>query len=47
LLSRGISSERISGQGFGESELKVTCDKCTDEEHAQNRRSEFVIVKKQ
>jgi outer membrane protein OmpA-like peptidoglycan-associated protein/tetratricopeptide (TPR) repeat protein len=44
LLSRGISKERISGQGFGESELKVTCDKCTDEEHAQNRRSEFVIV---
>jgi outer membrane protein OmpA-like peptidoglycan-associated protein/tetratricopeptide (TPR) repeat protein len=47
LLSRGISAERISGQGFGESEPKVICDKCTDEEHAQNRRSEFVIVKKE
>lgn len=46
IISKGISKERITGQGFGESELKVTCDKCTEEEHAQNRRSEFLIVKK-
>ena len=46
LVSKGIAKDRISGQGFGESELKVTCDKCTEEEHAQNRRSEFLIVKK-
>lgn len=46
IISKGISKERITGQGFGESELKVQCDKCTDEEHAQNRRSEFIIVKK-
>jgi outer membrane protein OmpA-like peptidoglycan-associated protein len=46
IISKGIAKERISGQGFGESELKVNCTKCTEEEHAQNRRSEFLIVKK-
>lgn len=46
LISKGIDKERISGQGFGESELKVQCDPCTEEEHAQNRRSEFLIIKK-
>ncbi|MFP9113033.1 OmpA family protein [Flavobacterium sp. RHBU_3] len=45
IISKGIAKERISGQGYGESEPKVACDKCTEEEYAQNRRSEFVIVK--
>ena len=46
LVSKGIAKDRISGQGFGESEPKVACDNCTEEEYAQNRRSEFLIVKK-
>lgn len=46
IISKGISKDRISGQGFGESEPKVDCKKCTDEEYATNRRSEFLIVKK-
>ncbi|TXI66187.1 MAG: cell envelope biogenesis protein OmpA [Flavobacterium sp.] len=46
LISKGIAKERISGQGFGESEPKVACKPCTEEEYAQNRRSEFLIVKK-
>lgn len=47
VISKGIAKERISGQGYGESQPKVKCaDKCTEEEHAQNRRSEFIIVKK-
>jgi outer membrane protein OmpA-like peptidoglycan-associated protein len=47
LISKGIESERISGKGFGSSEPKVVCgSKCTEEEHSQNRRSEFIIVKK-
>ncbi|MVO09862.1 OmpA family protein [Flavobacterium sp. TP390] len=47
IISKGISKERISGQGFGESEPKVACgNDCTEEEHALNRRSEFLIVKK-
>jgi outer membrane protein OmpA-like peptidoglycan-associated protein len=47
LISKGISGARITGKGFGSSELKIKCGtKCTEEEHAQNRRSEFLIVKK-
>jgi len=46
LMSKGITKDRISGKGFGSSELKINCAPCTEEEHAQNRRSEFLIVKK-
>lgn len=46
-LSRGIPKSRISGQGYGETEPKVKCgENCTEEQHAQNRRIEFLIVKK-
>jgi outer membrane protein OmpA-like peptidoglycan-associated protein/tetratricopeptide (TPR) repeat protein len=45
IISKGIPAEKISGKGFGETEPKVVCDKCTEEEHSQNRRSEFLIVK--
>ncbi len=46
LLSKGIIKDRISGKGFGNTEPKVKCSSCTEEEHSQNRRSEFVIIKK-
>jgi len=46
IISKGIDASRITGKGFGESELKVPCTECTEEQHAQNRRSEFMIVKK-
>jgi outer membrane protein OmpA-like peptidoglycan-associated protein/tetratricopeptide (TPR) repeat protein len=47
IISRGIAKDRISGKGFGSSEPKVNCGKnCSEEQHAQNRRSEFLIVKK-
>lgn len=46
IISKGISDKRISGKGYGESEVKVDCkDNCTEEEHALNRRSEFMIAK--
>ena len=45
IISKGIAKNRISGQGYGKSEPKVACTTCTDAEHAQNRRSEFLIVK--
>jgi outer membrane protein OmpA-like peptidoglycan-associated protein len=45
IISKGIDASRISGKGFGESEPKVQCTDCTEEQHAQNRRSEFLIVK--
>jgi outer membrane protein OmpA-like peptidoglycan-associated protein/tetratricopeptide (TPR) repeat protein len=47
IRSKGIPVERISGKGFGETEPKVDCGAdCTEEQHAMNRRSEFLIVKK-
>ncbi|UPT71264.1 MAG: OmpA family protein [Flavobacterium sp. JAD_PAG50586_2] len=46
LISKGIASGRISGKGFGSTEQKVKCGtNCTPEQDAQNRRSEFLIVK--
>lgn len=46
IISKGISADNITGKGYGESELKINCVKCTEDEHALNRRSEFMIVKK-
>jgi outer membrane protein OmpA-like peptidoglycan-associated protein len=46
VISKGIAKDRISGKGMGEIEPKVDCkEACTEEQHAQNRRSEFLIVK--
>ena len=46
IVSKGVKRDRISGKGYGESEPKVSCGvACTEEQHAQNRRSEFIIVK--
>ena len=45
IISKGIDASRISGKGFGESEPKVQCDPCTEDQYSQNRRSEFLIVK--
>lgn len=53
IKKRITSPERIFGKGYGESNLinGCTCDdnigsNCTEEEHQQNRRTEFIIVKK-
>jgi outer membrane protein OmpA-like peptidoglycan-associated protein/tetratricopeptide (TPR) repeat protein len=43
----GISANRITGQGYGETQLKNRCSngvKCSKEEHQDNRRSEFIVV---
>jgi len=46
VISKGIAKDRISGQGFGESRPAVACaPNCTEAQHQQNRRSEFIIVK--
>ena len=45
VISKGIDASRISGKGYGESEPKVQCEPCTEEQYSQNRRSEFLIVK--
>ncbi|WP_452223129.1 OmpA family protein [Lacinutrix chionoecetis] len=44
----GISKSRISGRGYGETQLVNRCSngvKCTEEEHQQNRRSMFIVTK--
>lgn len=47
LISKGISKDRVSGKGFGFSEPKIDCkSNCTEEQDSQNRRSEFIIIKK-
>jgi outer membrane protein OmpA-like peptidoglycan-associated protein len=47
IISQGIEKERISGQGYGETQPLVNCgENCTEEQQAQNRRSEFIIVKR-
>ncbi|MNX88382.1 Photosystem I chlorophyll a apoprotein A2 [compost metagenome] len=48
MISQGIDSSRLSAKGYGETQLKNKCDndaKCTDKEHQENRRSEFIILK--
>ncbi len=49
MLSRGVDKSRISGKGYGETKLINKCAdgvECTEEEHAQNRRTEFKISRK-
>jgi outer membrane protein OmpA-like peptidoglycan-associated protein len=45
LISKGIAEERLTSEGKGETSPIVDCTSCTSEQHAQNRRSEFLIVK--
>ena len=46
VISKGIAPERLTAVGKGETAPKVACgDKCTEEEHQLNRRSEFTIIK--
>jgi outer membrane protein OmpA-like peptidoglycan-associated protein len=52
-IKKGITNpERIQGKGYGESRLKNACacegeikSTCSEIEHQQNRRTEFVIIK--
>jgi outer membrane protein OmpA-like peptidoglycan-associated protein len=52
-VSNGAS--RVSGKGFGKSQLLINCgcdddrggaSPCTEEQHLQNRRTEFIVIKK-
>ncbi|MBK9285345.1 MAG: OmpA family protein [Sphingobacteriaceae bacterium] len=52
IVSKGIDKSRIYGKGYGESKLINGCkcegkvvSKCDEDTHAQNRRTEFKIVK--
>ncbi len=48
LITKGITSNRLIAYGNGESKLKNGCNDntpCTEEEHAINRRTEFMVIK--
>jgi len=47
LEKKGISSSRLKAKGYGESKLLNKCKdgvRCSKDEHAQNRRTEFKVV---
>jgi outer membrane protein OmpA-like peptidoglycan-associated protein len=52
-IQKKISNpSRIYGKGYGETKLKVDCpcegtvkSNCSEEQHQQNRRTEFIIIK--
>lgn len=47
LVDRGIEPKRIIAKGYGEFQLINKCSngvKCTEEEHLQNRRTEFKVL---
>lgn len=46
IISKGINASRLSSEGKGESSPLINCTKCTKEEHQKNRRSDFIIVRK-
>jgi outer membrane protein OmpA-like peptidoglycan-associated protein/tetratricopeptide (TPR) repeat protein len=52
IISRGVNKNRLVAAGYGESRLvnKCACEgevksNCTDEQHQENRRTEFKILK--
>ncbi len=47
LISKGINVSRIKANGYGETRLLNKCKnnvKCSDAEHAINRRTEFIAI---
>lgn len=47
IIGRGISPDRITGKGYGETQLKNRCGngvKCSEAEHQLNRRTEIRIL---
>lgn len=47
LVDKGIAGDRIVARGYGETEILNACKngvKCSEEEHQQNRRTEFKIL---
>ena len=47
IVSKDIDAERVTGRGYGETELLNKCTngvKCSEAEHQKNRRTEFIIT---
>ncbi|MFN3874571.1 MAG: carboxypeptidase regulatory-like domain-containing protein, partial [Flavobacteriales bacterium] len=48
LISQGIAKSRLVSKGYGESKPSeaCACEKCTEEQHQRNRRTEFKVLSK-
>ncbi|WP_431242063.1 OmpA family protein [Flavobacterium sp. P21] len=49
IVKHGIAADRVNGTGYGETRLINRCSNgvpCSEAEHQQNRRSEFIIIVK-
>jgi outer membrane protein OmpA-like peptidoglycan-associated protein len=48
LISQGIEKGRLVSKGYGESKPSETCvcEKCSEEQHQNNRRTEFKVLSK-
>jgi len=47
LIKNGIAKNRLTGKGYGETQLVNRCSDntdCSEEEHQLNRRSEFIVL---
>ncbi|WP_422083976.1 OmpA family protein [Ulvibacterium sp.] len=47
MISKGITADRLEGEGFGETRLVNQCEngvRCSNADHELNRRSEFIIL---
>lgn len=47
IVNQGVNKTRVTGKGYGETQLLNHCSNnvdCSEEEHAINRRSEFIII---
>ena len=44
LLQKGIAQDRLTSEGLGESQPLIDCKSCSDAQHEQNRRVEFIII---
>jgi len=49
MITHGMSAAKVTGKGYGETQLLNNCGnavKCTEDEHAKNRRLEFKVLNK-
>jgi len=47
MIGQGVEASRLTGKGYGETQLVNSCSngvKCSEEQHQENRRSEFIVM---
>ena len=47
LILKGIARDRLESEGFGDTQIINKCKRgvrCSEAEHAQNRRTEFEVI---